>query len=108
MKKSQLEEDNYKSKVFALHKWDFLKKIKAQMMDRHLQHCLKMKAIKTMMVYVLMMPLLKRIAAKYAKKKELRWYKERSVFVSLRVYQLMNRYLKKFGPNTKIRNGRAV
>jgi len=29
LKKEQLEENNYKQKVFLLHKWDFLKQIKA-------------------------------------------------------------------------------
>ena len=29
LKKNQITEDNYKQKVFLLHKWDFLKQIKA-------------------------------------------------------------------------------
>ena len=34
IKKEQLEQINYKQKVFMLHKWDFLKQIKAQLMAK--------------------------------------------------------------------------
>ena len=63
-----------------------------------------MKAIKNMMVQTKMSPMMKRIAKKYDKKKADRWYRERSVFVSLRVAQLMERHLKQFGPDVEQRS----
>lgn len=55
-----------------------------------------------------MSPMLHRVAKLYAKKKDQRWYRERSVFVSLRVAQLMARHLKHYGATVKVRNARRL
>ena len=50
LKKNQITEDNYKQKVFLLHKWDFLKQIKATLIQEKQKKVQKRQAAETMVL----------------------------------------------------------
>ena len=97
LKKNQLTEDNYKQKVFLLHKWDFLKQIKATLIQEKQKKAQKRQAAETMVLLTKMVAFLLRIAKDYNNKKEEVCWRERSRWVAFLTHKYMQRHFRRRG-----------
>jgi len=52
-----------------MHKWDFLKQIKAELLRQQHAKVIKMVSVRTLLVYLMLKPLLNELAHMYKRKK---------------------------------------
>lgn len=95
-------------KQFLLHKWDYLKKIKSDLLQKKFDALMKLQAIKTKILFMKMIPMIKRISEIYNKKKKDIWYQERSLYVSFLTHRLMKKVLRKRGPSFEVRQNQII
>jgi hypothetical protein len=69
IKREQLEEDNYKQKVFMLNKWAYLKQLKLEMMGQKMRFYRKVRLVQNMAAMIKIQPIIHLLAAVYSDKK---------------------------------------
>jgi hypothetical protein len=74
LRNEQIQEDNYKQKLFLTQKWQYLKLIKVKMIEENKKKVEKMKIVRHHLHYLLLAKYLKHIAKVYSDKRDHRMW----------------------------------
>ena len=107
-KKSQMEEDNYKQKLFLVHKWKILKQIKAEQISKNQAIQRHKQKVKNLILFVKILQMVHHIDKKFKRNKHKYNVRIKSQFVSAIMFFKLTIKLRSKGFNIQMRQKRQI